>query len=81
MTYFVVEIKKKVNVPLDEIAKQEKLLGGFRLVRSIAEHYNIYKDLFKHAYFVPTLDLQVKYPSGSVHYGNKLPTQSVNKSN
>lgn len=68
-----------VNVPLEEITRQEKLFSGFKYVKAIADHYNIYKDLFKHAYFVPTLDLQVSFgtPDNNVFHGNKLQTKLV----
>lgn len=67
-----------VNVPLEEITREEKLFSAFKYVKSIADHYNIYKDLFKHAYFVPTLDLQVSYGADTnVFHGNKLQTKLV----
>lgn len=77
------KIPKLVQVPLDEIAKQEKLLFNFKSIKNIADHYNIYKDLFEHAYFVPALDLNVSYSNVEdgltlpVYYGNKMTAKSV----
>ena len=67
----------KVTVPLDEITRQEKLFTGYKYIQSIADHYNINKDLFEQAYFVPTLDLKVNYESFPVYYGNKMSAQLV----
>ena len=43
----------------------------------IADHYNIFKDLFEQGYFRPCLDLTVQYThekkTQNVFYGNRIP--------
>ena len=70
------------NIPVDQI-KQEwfKTSGPFHLKR-VAEHFNVFDDLFGEAYFVPRIPLQITYPQHDntvmpVHYGNQIKPHEV----
>lgn len=70
-------------VPIDEINKQTKLIRSFKDILTIANHYNINKDLFHNSFFKPALDLNVVYEiekgkkSESVFHGNRLASRYV----
>lgn len=66
-----------VDVPIDVVNKHTKILTAFKQVQIIAEHYNIYNNLFGSQYFRPVVDLNVKYPSNNVFYGNKINAKDV----
>lgn len=54
----------------------------FKDTVQVANHYNIYKDLFGQAFFRPCMDLNVKYQSESaveVFYGNRIAAQNVSR--
>lgn len=49
----------------------------FEQVRTIAEHYGLFNDLFKYGYFIPRVPLHVHYPYEKdqvtpVYSGNRL---------
>lgn len=55
-------------------------------IRTIADHYGIYNDLFGDAYFYPTIPLDIQYDFGDdekvavVHRGNLLkPSEAKNE--
>ena len=70
-----------VMVPLDEIHKQSKLIRSFKDILTIANHYNINKDLFHQSFFKPVLDLNVEYENSEkkyeVYHGNRLASKIV----
>lgn len=67
----------QVDLPLDLINQQNKVIKAFRNVQKAADHYEIFKDLFNYDYFKPIIDLKVSYDSKMVYYGNKLKAQDV----
>lgn len=77
LLFFLVQ----VDLPLDLVNQQNKILKAFKNVQTAAEHYGIYKDLFNYDYFKPIIDLKVSYDSKMVYYGNKLKAQDVIKIN
>lgn len=51
-------------------------------IKSLAEHYNIFEDLFGEAYFVPRVPLDIKFQvedgaSLPVYYGNQVKPNEV----
>lgn len=51
--------------------------SGPHHVRTLAEHFNIYEDLFGEAFFVPRVPLDIKYQQEDgaflpVYYGNQI---------
>ena len=50
-------------VTIDEIQVQEDhgVECGFRNIYTVAEHYNIYQDLYGDAYFYPQMQLRIAY--------------------
>lgn len=73
-----------VNSPIQlELVRKEwlKTSGPFH-VKAVAEHFNIFKDLFGDAYFLPRVPLSIQYqqPEGSsmpVYYGNQIKPKEV----
>jgi large subunit ribosomal protein L38 len=73
----------KVSVPVKEIEEFSKLVTSFKHIQSIANHYNIYKDLFEQGYFKPSVDLNIEYKTSdnksyNVYFGNKISANYVN---
>jgi hypothetical protein len=72
----------EVTVPIEEINKRAKIYSSFQTVQKVADHYNVYKDLFGQAFFTPSVDLKVEYAAEKeskslVYYGNKIPPRIV----
>jgi hypothetical protein len=62
---------------LETVHKETKFFTAFKQIESIAQHYNLFKDLFEDKFFRPCLDLQVEYGDALVFYGNKIETKKV----
>ena len=75
--------KKLINMPSESDVRKEwlKTCGPYHL-KTIAEHYNIYDDLFGEAYFVPRIPLDIKYQLDNevkmpVFMGNQIKPSEV----
>ncbi|CAF0913965.1 unnamed protein product [Didymodactylos carnosus] len=74
-----------LQLPLDEVRQDFVNSSIARLtVHTIAEHYNIYQDLFKHGYFIPQIMLNIVYPYQNdevtpVFSGNRLYAKDASK--
>lgn len=72
---------KKVDVTSEAVDKLTKIFSNFSHIMKIADHYNIYKDLFGQGFFRPYLDLNVQYMDQNkiqkVFHGNKLSASLV----
>ena len=78
-----IELKRQiffdlVRLPIDQV-HDDSLLSRhyFEQLRTIAEHYGLFNDLFKHGYFIPRIPLHVHYPYEKdqitpVYSGNRL---------
>lgn len=70
-----------MKIPLEEVSKDWESHSGTSHIHAVANHYNIFDDLFGLAYFYPVLPLDVGYPADEdkiypVYRGNVLtPTQ------
>jgi hypothetical protein len=64
-------------VPTEKVDRQTKIFSNYSHIMKIADHYNIFKDLFEQGYFRPCLDLCVQYThenrTQKVFYGNRIP--------
>ena len=58
----MVDLFITVKVPLDGVEHAWKSELGPHHIRTVAEHYGIYKDLFGLAYFYPTTDMEITFP-------------------
>lgn len=70
------------QISLEEIRKEWLKTSAHFQIRSIAEHYNIFEDLFGEAFFLPRIPLSIKYqqPDGSnlpVYCGNQIKPKEV----
>ena len=76
-------LSKDKSIPIDQIRQEWfKTSGPFHL-KNLAEHFNIFDDLFGEAYFVPRTSLRITYPQQDntampVYFGNQLKPQEVN---
>lgn len=66
-----------VEISLEDIRKEWLKTSAPFHIRAVAEHYNIYEDLFGDAFFLPRVPLTIKFkqPDGSsmpVYYGNQI---------
>ena len=72
---------KKADVTSETVDKLTKIFSNFSHIMKIADHYNIYKDLFGQGFFRPCLDLNVWYmdqnKNQKVFHGNKLSASLV----
>ncbi|KAH0535185.1 39S ribosomal protein L38, mitochondrial [Cotesia glomerata] len=81
--------RKELILDLEEIKKDWSITIAPYQIKTIAEHYNIFSDLFGDAYFYPSLPMDIKYDNNdefipTVHRGNLLKasdTQQVPKIN
>uniref|UniRef100_A0A1L8DS88 Large ribosomal subunit protein mL38 n=1 Tax=Nyssomyia neivai TaxID=330878 RepID=A0A1L8DS88_9DIPT len=67
----------QLEVNLEDVHGEWMKTTGPSDIKGLAEYYNIYKDLFGSAYFVPRVNLEILYPASSdnynpVFYGNIL---------
>ncbi|XP_055910180.1 39S ribosomal protein L38, mitochondrial [Eupeodes corollae] len=53
--------RNDLTIDLDKVYNEYKNTTGQHDLRRIADHYNIFKDLFGDAYFVPRVALDIKY--------------------
>ncbi|KAG1704395.1 39S ribosomal protein L38, mitochondrial [Nymphon striatum] len=53
--------KRELKVPLNQVYNDWKLFNGPLQIKSIAEHYGIFKDLFQHGYFIPSVVMDIDY--------------------
>ncbi|KAK4019970.1 hypothetical protein OUZ56_001968 [Daphnia magna] len=65
------------QISLEEIRKEWLKTSAPFHIRAVAEHYNIFEDLFGEAFFLPRIPLSIKYeqPDGSnlpVYFGNQI---------
>ena len=72
----------QLEVSLDSIHEEWVKTSGPFQIKNIAEHYNIFEDLFGEAYFVPRVALKIQYDQGDgkalpVYYGNQIKPAEV----
>lgn len=74
-----------VLIDLDQMRKDWWISTAPSQIKTIADHYGVYDDLFGDAYFHPILPLDIKYDFGNeekiatVHRGNiLLPSETTN---
>jgi large subunit ribosomal protein L38 len=70
------------EISLKEIRKEWLKTAAPFQIKAIAEHYNIFKDLFGEAFFVPRIPLSIGYQQtdGStmpVYFGNQIKPYEV----
>lgn len=70
------------QISLEEIRKEWLKTSAPFHIRAVAEHYNIFEDLFGEAFFLPRIPLSIKYeqPDGSnlpVYFGNQIKPKEV----
>ncbi|KAM3859782.1 large ribosomal subunit protein mL38 [Diretmus argenteus] len=70
------------KIRLDRVQETWEKTRGPLQIKTLADHYGIFRDLFPMAYFLPRVSLRVSYGkednSGQVHYGNRLtPTEAA----
>ncbi|XP_077983170.1 large ribosomal subunit protein mL38-like [Glandiceps talaboti] len=73
-----------LKIPLDEVKTDwEKTVGPYQ-IRSVAQHYNVFKDLFDSADFLPQVIMHINYDQTDdftvpVHRGNVVsPAEATN---
>uniref|UniRef100_A0A8D8LH34 Large ribosomal subunit protein mL38 n=1 Tax=Cacopsylla melanoneura TaxID=428564 RepID=A0A8D8LH34_9HEMI len=77
--------KNELKIPLEDVTREWEQHSFMQHVHAIANHYNIFDDLFGMAYFYPVLPLDISYPTEGdkvypVYRGNVLtPTQTSSK--
>ncbi|XP_049829664.1 39S ribosomal protein L38, mitochondrial [Schistocerca gregaria] len=75
--------KKQLEIPLNEVKEIWKRESAASQIKSVADHYGIYDDLFGDAYFFPSVMLDVHYKQSedtfaAVHRGNVIkPSEAV----
>ncbi len=73
---------RELDIPLSEVQEfRVKEFGPFQ-DKTVAEHYGIYKDLFKGGYFYPVVDFHVGFPFEDelvtpVYQGNIIPASDT----
>ncbi|KAK0088996.1 hypothetical protein PV325_009879 [Microctonus aethiopoides] len=77
--------RKELLIDLDQMRKDWWISTAPSQIKTIADHYGVYDDLFGDAYFHPVLPLDIKYDFGdeekiaTVHRGNiLLPSETTN---
>ncbi|KAK0181042.1 hypothetical protein PV327_003363 [Microctonus hyperodae] len=77
--------RKELLIDLDQMRKDWWISTAPSQIKTIADHYGVYDDLFGDAYFHPVLPLDIKYDFGdeekiaTVHRGNiLLPSETSN---
>ena len=74
-----------VRVPLDEVREDWLSSAVFsKNLYTIANHYGLFDDLFKHGYFYPRIPLNINYPYENeqvtpVYCGNRLYAKDVRR--
>jgi hypothetical protein len=67
-----------VKIPVDVINRSFYDYQKIKEVKTIGEHYNIYKDLFDSGFFYPVLSFNVIFgEKTNIWYGNKLNAHQV----
>ena len=71
-----------MKVVLDDVKEVWLREFGPRHVRSVVDHYGIYRDLFEGAFFYPTVHLNINYDYDDefvtpVYTGNKISPADV----
>ena len=66
-----------MTIPLDTVRDEFRNYFQFDELKSIAEHYNIFKDLFDCGYFYPVIPFDIKYDTKNIYFGNKLSANEV----
>lgn len=57
----IIARNKNLTIDLDNVYEEYKNTTGKYALKKIADHYNVFKDLFGDAYFVPRVALEIKY--------------------
>lgn len=79
------ERRRQASMPevnLEKIREEWLKNSGPFQIKAIAEHYNIFEDLFGEAYFVPRVPLRIHYDQADgkampVYYGNQIKPAEV----
>lgn len=71
------KLAREHNLTISEDKVKEEWLksGGLYAIKTIAEHYSVYQDLFGDAYFIPNTLLNISFDQGN---GNKCPIHRGN---
>ena len=74
---------KDNEIPIDQIRQDWFKTCGPHHLKNLAEHFNIYEDLFGEAYFLPRVPLKISYPQLDdsvmpVYFGNQIKPYEVN---
>jgi large subunit ribosomal protein L38 len=72
----------EVQIPLEEYTRDWIEYAHFAETKSIAEHYNIFKDLYDTGYFYSYLHFPISYQADdnkqiNVKYGNRISAAQV----
>ncbi|KAM3591544.1 uncharacterized protein V6R79_003439 [Siganus canaliculatus] len=72
---------RTLKIPLDQVQETWEQSSGPFHIKTLADHYGVFRDLFPMAYFLPQVPLHVSYSQDKAcqaHYGNQLtPTQAA----
>lgn len=73
-----------VDISTDDVRSEWLKTGAPKEIQTVAEHYNIYADLFGGAYFTPYVILDIGFPQDSglqapVHRGNTIKPKEASK--
>ena len=73
------------EIPLGEVKNEWLKTTGPYHIKTIVEHFNIFRDLYGEAYFIPRVPLKIAYSdtadtSTPVYFGNQIKPNEVNDS-
>ncbi|KRT83841.1 hypothetical protein AMK59_3674, partial [Oryctes borbonicus] len=63
---------RQLLLDLDEVQNEWLYTEGPTHIKTIADHYGVYQDLFGDAYFMPRVPLKVSFGDLPVYYGNMI---------
>ncbi|KAK7867748.1 hypothetical protein R5R35_002251 [Gryllus longicercus] len=74
---------QKLEIPLEAVEETWKTTGAPFHIKTIAEHYGVFQDLFGDAYFYPVKPLDIDYKSGDLYHpvyrGNVIKPSEASK--